>query len=64
MEMGFSVHDNEGSSFEARHPRCVSQITKLYSRRLKVKTQLYILYYIIIYYIIYIYVYIADDGNS
>jgi hypothetical protein len=43
-------------NFEVRHPRCVSQITKLYSGRLKVKTQLYIY--------IYIYIYIADDGNS
>jgi hypothetical protein len=32
--------------FEVRHPRCVSQITKLYSRRLKVKTQLYYYMYI------------------
>jgi len=37
--------------FEVRHPGCVSQITKFYSRSLKVKTQLY-------------YIYIADDGNS
>jgi len=34
-------------NFEVRHPRCVSQITKLYSRRLKSKHN----------YIIYIYIY-------
>jgi len=27
--------------FEVRHPHCISQIIKLYSRRLKVSTQLY-----------------------
>jgi hypothetical protein len=34
------------ADFEVRHPCCVSQITQLNSRRLKVKTQLiiYILY--------------------
>jgi hypothetical protein len=32
------------SDFQVRHLRCVSQITKLHSRRLKVKTQLYYLY--------------------
>jgi len=36
-------------NFEVRHPRCVSQITKLNSRSLKVKTQLYIYIYIYIY---------------
>ena len=32
--------------FEVRHPRCVSQITKLNNRRLEVKTQLYYIIYI------------------
>ena len=45
------------SCFEVRHPSCVSQITKLNSRRLKIKTQLYYTY-------IYIHIYISDDGNS
>jgi hypothetical protein len=42
-------HDE--ATFEVRHPRCVSQNTKLNSRRLKVKTQLY-------------YIYITGDANS
>jgi hypothetical protein len=38
--------------FEVQHPTCVSQITKLNSRRLKFKTQLYYT------------IYIANDGNN
>jgi hypothetical protein len=41
------------TNFEVRHPRCVSQITKVYSRRLKSKHN-----YIYIYICIYIYIYI------
>ena len=46
--------NGEGNTlrFEVQHPCCVSQITQLNSRRLKVKTQLYI------------YIYRANDGNT
>jgi hypothetical protein len=42
-----------GNVFEVRHPRCVSQITKLHNRRLKSKHNCII-----------ICIYIADGGNN
>ena len=45
MQFSFKSGKNKGYfNFEVRHLRCVSQITKLYSRRLKSKHNYIILY--------------------